>query len=89
MNIADSMTRAKVLDYNLQEQLRPYMEHMKPRPSIYIPNFIAANQEDRADNLITGTKKQMIDTVRKDIQDFKATSGVDKVSFNVTIDYFS
>ena len=84
MNLADSMTRAKVLDYTLQQQLRPYMEHMKPRPSIYIPDFIAANQEERADNVITGTKKQMIDTVRKDIRDFKATSGVEKVSFAAT-----
>lgn len=79
MNLADSMARAKVLDYSLQQQLRPYMEHMKPRPSIYIPDFIAANQEDRADNVITGTKKQMIDTIRKDIRDFKASSGVEKI----------
>ena len=53
-NIADSMERAKVLDWELQQQLRPHMEKLKPRPSVYIPNFIAANQEDRADNVITG-----------------------------------
>jgi myo-inositol-1-phosphate synthase len=44
MNLADSMKRAQVLDVNLQQQLRPYMENMKPRPSIYFPDFIAANQ---------------------------------------------
>ena len=80
MNIADAMERAKVFDYNLQEQLRPYMEHMRPRPSIYIPDFIAANQEDRADNVIRGTKKEMLDTIRRDIKEFKNNSGVDKAS---------
>ena len=77
--MAEAMRRAQVLDYTLQEQLRPYMEEMKPRPSIYIPEFIAANQEARADNVISGSKKQMLDTIRKDIKDFKDSRCVDKV----------
>lgn len=44
MNLADAMKRAQVLDVNLQQQLRPYMQNMKPRPSVYFPDFIAANQ---------------------------------------------
>ena len=80
MNLADAMERAKVFDYNLQEQLRAYMEHMKPRPSIYIPDFIAANQEERADNVISGNKKEMLDVIRGDIKDFKQSNGLDKVS---------
>jgi myo-inositol-1-phosphate synthase len=44
MNMAEAMDRARVLDYSLQKQLRPYMEKMVPRPSIYCPDFIAANQ---------------------------------------------
>lgn len=44
MNLSDAMKRAQVLDVNLQQQLRPYMQIMKPRPSIYFPDFIAANQ---------------------------------------------
>lgn len=79
MNIADSMERAKVLDYNLQVQLRPHMKHMRPRPSIYIPDFIAANQEERADNVLAGSKKEQLDRIRKDIREFKEESGVDKV----------
>ena len=43
-NLADAMKRAQVLDVNLQHQLYPYMKDMKPRPSIYFPEFIAANQ---------------------------------------------
>lgn len=79
MNIADSMERARVLDYNLQVQLKPLMKDMKPRPSIYIPDFIAANQEDRADNVLVGSKKEQMDRIRKDIREFKEQSGVDKV----------
>lgn len=44
VNLAEAMTRAKVLDVNLQQQLQPYMEQMQPRKSIYYPDFIASNQ---------------------------------------------
>ncbi|XP_040273572.1 inositol-3-phosphate synthase 1 [Bufo bufo] len=79
LNLADAMRRAEVLDWQLQEQLRPYMEKMQPRPSIYLPDFIAANQRERADNVIHGTKAEQVQKIREDIQDFKRTSGVDKV----------
>ena len=52
MNLADAMTRARVLEPTLQQQLRPHMQSMRPRPSIYYPDFIAANQSDRADNVL-------------------------------------
>ncbi|MBO8584204.1 inositol-3-phosphate synthase, partial [Staphylococcus aureus] len=54
---------------------------MTPLPSIYYPDFIAANQEDRADNLIEGSKASMahVEQIRKDIRDFKANNGLDKV----------
>lgn len=68
MNLADAMTRAKVLDIDLQKQLRPYMESMVPLPGIYDPDFIAANQGSRANNLIKGTKKQQVDQIIKDIR---------------------
>nr|XP_033812738.1 inositol-3-phosphate synthase 1 [Geotrypetes seraphini] len=79
LNLAEAMSRAEVLDWQLQEQLRPFMEKMKPRPSIYIPEFIAANQEERADNVIHGTKAEQLLRIRQDIQEFKMTSGVDKI----------
>jgi myo-inositol-1-phosphate synthase len=79
LNLAKAMGRAKVLDYSLQEQLRPYMENIKPRPSVYFPEFIAANQSDRADNVLSGTKQELLTKIRQDIRNFKATSGVDKV----------
>jgi len=70
-DLAEAMERAKVLDYDLQRQLIPYMKEIKPLPSIYYPEFIAANQADRANNLITGTKQQHLDRLRQDIRDFK------------------
>lgn len=48
LNLAEAMRRAKVLDWGLQEQLWPHMEALRPRPSVYIPEFIAANQSARA-----------------------------------------
>jgi len=54
---------------------------MKPLPSIYYPDFIAANQEARADNLIEGSKASWthVEQIRKDIREFKAAKGLDKV----------
>ncbi|NXK88205.1 INO1A synthase, partial [Formicarius rufipectus] len=79
LNLAEAMRRAEVLDWPLQEQLWPHMEQMKPRPSIYIPEFIAANQEERADNVLRGSMAQQVEQIRRDIRDFKEGSGLDKV----------
>ncbi|NWH68777.1 INO1A synthase, partial [Geococcyx californianus] len=79
LNLAEAMRRAEVLDWPLQEQLWPHLEKMKPRPSIYIPEFIAANQGERADNVLHGTMAEQMEQIRRDIRDFKETSGVDKV----------
>lgn len=109
LNLAEAMRRAEVLDWPLQEQLWPHLEKMKPRPSIYIPEFIAANQEERADNILRGSMAEQVlvgrwcwsgdagdggdataltcpllvasqvEQIRRDIRDFKETSGVDKV----------
>ncbi|CAH2092675.1 unnamed protein product [Euphydryas editha] len=52
MNLADAMVRAKVIDYDLQQKLRKEMSTMRPRPAIYDPDFIAANQVSTYDNSI-------------------------------------
>lgn len=79
LNLADAMTRAKVLDIDLQKQLRPYMKDMVPLPGIYDPDFIAANQEARADSLVKGTKKEQMQQIVHDIRAFKEETGVEKV----------
>lgn len=59
-DLASAMERACVLDHDLQRQLVPALKELKPLPSIYYPDFIAGNQEDRANNLIPkGNKKQV------------------------------
>ncbi|KAG1049452.1 hypothetical protein G6F43_008225 [Rhizopus delemar] len=79
-NLAESMERAEVLDYDLQRQVSEEMKNMVPLPSIYYPDFIAANQSDRADNLIPGDDKRAhVEHIRKDIRDFKAAHHLDKV----------
>jgi hypothetical protein len=44
LNMADSMERAQVLDWELQKQLVPLMKDMQPLPGIFDASFIAANQ---------------------------------------------
>ncbi|CAO2612558.1 Inositol-3-phosphate synthase 1 [Lemmus lemmus] len=56
---------------NLAEAMR--------RAQVYIPEFIAANQTARADNLIPGTRAQQLEQIRKDIRDFRSSAGLDKV----------
>ncbi|XP_043208375.1 inositol-3-phosphate synthase 1-like isoform X2 [Amphibalanus amphitrite] len=77
--LSEAMERAQVLDPALQEQLKPHMAGMRPRPALYDPEFIAANQADRADNVIKGTLQQQVDQLRADIRHFRSTSGADRV----------
>ncbi|KIW61687.1 hypothetical protein PV05_01779 [Exophiala xenobiotica] len=81
MNIAAAMDRAQVLEPTLKAQVYKEMALMKPLPSIYYPDFIAANQEDRADNVIPGQKACMahVEQIRKDMSDFKTQNNLDKV----------
>lgn len=79
LNIAEACKRAGVLDPILQQQMHKELSQLKPRPSVYSPDFIAANQADRADNLIMGTKLEQVQAICNDIEDFKKTSGVEKV----------
>lgn len=56
------------------------MTSLVPLPSIYYPDYIAANQGERADNILPGQDKQIhLERIRQDIRDFKNTTGVDKV----------
>jgi myo-inositol-1-phosphate synthase len=70
MNLADAMDRAQVLEPTLKGLVRKELAAMVPLPSIYYPDFIAANQEDRADNLIPGSKACLahVEQIRKDIR---------------------
>lgn len=75
-----AMKRAQVLDWDLQEKVAPMMADVKPLPSVYYPDFINANQGERADNVLPGDDKQAhLDKLRADIREFKANNGLDQV----------
>ncbi|KAL8761699.1 MAG: hypothetical protein Q9184_002203 [Pyrenodesmia sp. 2 TL-2023] len=81
MDLAQAMDRAAVLEPTLKNMVKKEMREMKPLPSIYYPDFIAANQEDRADNVLEGSKASMahVEKLRKDIREFKETHGLTKI----------
>ena len=72
LDLASAMDRARVLEPDLKRQLEPLMRDMRPRKSIFDGAFIAANQEERADNVIEVKGKwEQVEHVRADIRDFK------------------
>lgn len=79
MNLADAMSRSGVLEYDLQRQLTPFMKDMVPLPGIFDGDFVAANQESRADHVISGSKKEQMEQIKKDMREFKAKTGVDQI----------
>lgn len=77
--LGDAMKKSKVLDVDLQRQVYDDMQKIVPLPSVYFPSFIAANQRDRADHVLKGSKQEQMEQIRKDIRDFKAAKGCDKI----------
>jgi len=81
MNLGEAMKRSKVLDVQLQDKLYDDMKEFIPMPSIYYPDFIAANQAERADNVLKGSKQENLEQIMKDINDFKAKNDWIKLLF--------
>lgn len=79
MDLGAAMERAQVFDVDLQRQLRPFMEKIRPLPSVYFPEFIAANQADRANNVLSGTKQELLEKLRRDIREFREREGLGRV----------
>ena len=75
LNLYEAAKRAHVLEPTLIEQLRGELEQVTPLPAALNPDYIAANQSDRADNVMTGTNRECIDKIREDIQGMKARTG--------------
>ena len=56
------------------------MQKYEPLPCIYYPDFIAANQADRANNLkSTGSKKGNFEAIRDNIKNFKYKNNLERV----------
>jgi myo-inositol-1-phosphate synthase len=78
-SVGDAMRRAQVLDIQLQDQLYPYLKTMNPLPGVYIKDFIADNQEERANNILSGKLCEQLSIIRSNIRDFKKINNVDRV----------
>ena len=76
-----AMKRAHVFEHDLQQKLTPYLSKIRPMKSIYYPDFIAANQTDRANNVYAGDRasSKHLKILRSDISDFKKRHSLDKV----------
>nr|POE47714.1 inositol-3-phosphate synthase [Quercus suber] len=81
MDLAAAADRAKVLEPALKGLVRKELAAIKPLPSVYYPDFIAANQGERADNVLEGSKacNEHVERLRQDIRDFKAANSLDRV----------
>lgn len=78
-NLADAADRAAVLEPDLLRQLRPHMEKLRPLPAAFDPKFIAKNQYQRADNIIDADKAGQLESLRKNIRDFKRDNDLEFV----------
>lgn len=77
LNLFESCKRARVLEPTLVNALKEDLEKIVPMASVLNQEYIAANQSDRVNNVFTGTSRECIDKIRKDIQEEKKR--VDKV----------
>jgi myo-inositol-1-phosphate synthase len=78
-NLLVAAKRAKVLDVDLVKRVATQLEQITPLPGVYDAGFIASNQRERVNHIIKGSKQEQMEQVRKDIREFKAKHGLDKV----------
>ena len=48
------------MDIDLQKQLCEYMKTLTPLPSICLPEFIAEDQDEVADDVLVGTTSELV-----------------------------
>jgi len=78
-NLYEAVQRARVMEPDMYRQLKDELEAMHPLPAIFDINFVAPNQKDRADNTLKGTRKEVLEQVRKQMRDFKEQNKLEKV----------
>jgi len=79
MDMYNATLRARVLEPDLIRQLKPELSAIKPMSAVFNLEFVASNQEDRADNLKKGTNREQINQLREDIKNFKTKNNLDKI----------
>lgn len=78
-NLFAAAKRAQVLEPALINQLQSELSAITPMPGVYDKEFVASNQEDRANNIKKGTTLELISQIRADIHNFKESKHVDKI----------
>jgi myo-inositol-1-phosphate synthase len=78
-NLYESVQRAHVMEPTMYTQIKDELAAMVPLPAIFDINFVAPNQLDRADNVLKGTKKELVEQVRKQMRDFKEQNQLEQV----------
>jgi myo-inositol-1-phosphate synthase len=69
--------KAGVLERSLLEQVKPFLEGIKPRKAVFDKNYV---KKLDGPNVKKGkNKKELVEQVRTDIQEFKKTSGADRL----------
>lgn len=67
-NMFEACKRAHVLEPDLVNKLEDKLKDVVPLKAAFNPEFIAANQSDRVDNVLEGTNEEVIQTIREDIR---------------------
>lgn len=76
-NAYEAASKAKVLEKELIEQIRPELEAIKPMPAVFDPNFITLIS---GPNVKTGqTKMDLANQLREDMRNFKKANGCDRL----------
>jgi len=76
-NMYDAATNAGVLDRYLLEQIKPFLQKVKPRKAVFDRNYV---KKIDGPNVKKGkSKADLAEQVRDDIRDFKKSSGASRL----------
>lgn len=76
-NMSEAVQRAGVLNWMIEEQLRPYLQTITPMKAVYDRNYIAMNQLNRADNVYPENShlEDLLIWLQNDIRNFIQQNG--------------
>ena len=75
----EATVRAYVHEPTMYHQIEAELRAIKPLPAVFDLSFVAPNQKDRADNVLQGTKKEVLDQVREQIRNFRSQNNLEQV----------
>jgi len=76
-NMYEAARKAGVLERDLLNQIKPFMESVKPMPAVFDKNYVRLLD---GPNVKKGPNKMdLAEQVRQDIRDFKKSSGADRL----------